>query len=321
MVKTLFRKIPGIWLALILLYLLSSIATPTMFSSAYLSNIMQVASFLGVVSLGQTVVVLTGGIDLSVSNMIMATNIIFCIVMNGELRNAPLAFAACAAAGIFTGLVNGVLITRFRVVPMICTLAVDMVIFGLALILTNGVPKGSVGPELSALGTGRVGGFVPTAFIVWMCVMALLWFICTKTVLGKHIYACGSNPTAAFAGGINTDRTKIAAYIISSLCAVVCGILLSTYVNLPSFGVGTPYALNSVAAVVVGGALLTGGSGSVINTVAGVLFMAQINSLTTVMRIPTGGQYVIQALIIILGVAVSSGAVMLPRKKVVASRE
>jgi ribose/xylose/arabinose/galactoside ABC-type transport system permease subunit len=105
-----------------------------------------------------------------------------------------------------------------------------------------------------------------------------------------------------------------AAYVISSLCAVVCGILLSAYVNLPSFGVGNPYALNSVAAVVVGGTMLVGGTGSVINTMAGVLLMTQINSITTIMKIPTGGQYLIQAIIIILGVLVSSNISFLPVK-------
>ena len=305
--KKLLKKVPGIWIALILLYIVSVIIIPSSLSMSHISNLLQTASFLGLVAIGQTLVIITGGIDLSVTSTILATNIVFCMMMDGKAENAPKAFAMCLLLGIVIGVVNGTLITRFKVVPMICTLAVNQILYGIALLYTGGVPAGSVGAELGVLGTGKILTYIPVNFLIWLFATALIWFVCQKTPFGRKLYACGSNPTAAHVNGIHVESSVTVAYIISSVCAVMCGILLSCYVNMASFGLGNGYDMNSVAAAVVGGALLIGGAGSVINTAAGVLFLCQINSLTNVLGIPTGGQYVIRAAIIIIGVIATSG--------------
>jgi ribose/xylose/arabinose/galactoside ABC-type transport system permease subunit len=296
-------NVPGIWIGLLILFAVSVILQPGMFSVGHIANLLQIAAFLGVVALGQTCVILTGGIDLSVSGLIMMTNILACYLINGNPANIPITLAVCVLAGLGAGCLNGFLITKLKVIPLICTLAIDQVLYGLALIFTTGVPKGSVGEAFSVVSTGRLFSLVPLSFLIWLGITLFFAGVLKKTAFGRRLYAVGANSKAAWAAGIRTDRVILGAYIVSALTAVATGLLISAYVNIPSFGVGAPYALNSVAAVVVGGALLTGGAGSVISTAAGVLFIKQLDSLTNVMNVSTGGQYLIQAIIIIAGVA------------------
>ncbi len=299
-------RIPGIWIAVIVLYVISGIIAPKMFSPRHLFNLLQIGSFLGIVALGQTLVILTGGIDLSVSSVVMGTNILVCMLMNGGKNSTVLAVLICLFLGIVVGAVNGLLISKVKIIPLICTLAMNSVIFGLALLYTGGFPKGSVSKEFSVLGQGKLFGVIPVSFLVWMLVTAILVFITKKTSIGRKIYALGANKRAAHAAGINTDVVTITAYIMCSLTAVITGLIISAYINLPSFGVGEPYALNSIAAVVVGGTLLSGGIGSVMLTAAGALFITQLNSLTNMLNISTGGQFLVQGIIIIVGVVFSS---------------
>jgi len=296
-------NIPGIWIGLLALYIVSVILAPSMLSTGHLLNLMQIASFLGVVALGQTFVILAGGIDLSVSGVIMMTNVLICYYMNGDPNNTVLALVICFAAAIAAGVVNGVLITKFKVIPLICTLAMSQILFGLALIFTGGIPRGSVGPEFSVIGTGRVFSVIPVSFLIWLALTVGLHFMLKKTVFGRQVFAVGANSSAAWAAGISVTAATIKVYVVSALMAAVTGLLISAYVNIPSFGVGDPYALNSIVAVVVGGTLLTGGVGSVASTAGGVLFISQINALTNVLNVSTGGQFLIQAAIIIIGVA------------------
>jgi ribose/xylose/arabinose/galactoside ABC-type transport system permease subunit len=298
-------SITGIWIGLLILFIISFILQPNMLNISHITNLFQIAAFLGVVSLGQTFVILTGGIDLSVSNVIMTVNLLFCYIINGNPAKVPLALALCLLVGIAAGFLNGLLITKLRVIPLICTLAMDQILYGISLICTRGVPKGSVNEGFCVISTGRFLNIIPYSLLIWLFFIILLAFVLKTSAFGRKLYAVGANSRAAWAAGINADRVTIGAYIISSLAAVVTGLLISAYVSLPAFGVGAPYALNSVAAVVVGGTLLTGGVGSVITTSAGVLFIKQIDSLTNVMNVSSGGQYIIQAIIIIAGVAVT----------------
>ena len=296
-------NIPGIWIGLIALYIVSVLLAPSMLSFTHLLNLLQIASFLGVVALGQTLVILSGGIDLSVSGVIMMTNVLICYFMNGDSSNTLIALAICTVAAIIAGVINGLLITKLKVIPLICTLAMSQILFGFALIFTGGLPRGSVGAEFSVIGTGRLFSVIPVSFIIWFALAIGLYLLLRKTVFGRKVYAVGANDKASWASGISVAGTSIKIYVISALTAMVTGLLISAYVNIPSFGVGDPYALNSVAAVVVGGTLLTGGVGSVISTVGGVLFVSQINALTNVLNVSTGGQLLIQGAIIIIGVA------------------
>ena len=297
-------KIPGIWIAVAFLYIISGILSPETFKLGHMLNIFQITAFLGLVVIGQTIVILTGGIDLSVSGVIMATNILVCAAMNGKDENIPIALLLCIGLGALVGLVNGLLISRINITPLIVTLSTNSIMFGASLIYTGGLPKGCVSDSFAQLGQGYILG-LPWSMVIWILITAIAAIFLSYTKPGRKIYAIGANPKSAYAAGINVKNTTVMAYILSSICAVFTGLLITAYINLPSFGIGDPYAMNSIAAVVVGGASLLGGSGSVVNSAVGALFITQLVSLTNMLSLSTGGQYFMQGLIIIVGVLLS----------------
>jgi ribose/xylose/arabinose/galactoside ABC-type transport system permease subunit len=297
-------KIPGIWIAVVFLYIISGILSPETLKLDHVLNIFQITAFLGLVVIGQTIVILTGGIDLSVSGVIMATNILVCAAMNGKDENILIAVLLCLGLGALVGLANGLLVSRVNITPLIVTLSTNSIMFGASLIYTGGLPKGCVSNAFAQIGQGYIFG-LPWSMVIWILITALAAFFLGNTKPGRKIYAVGANPKSAFASGINTKNTIVMAYILSSICAVFTGLLITAYINLPSFGIGDPYAMNSIAAVVVGGASLMGGTGSVINSAVGALFITQLVSLTNMLSLSTGGQYFMQGLIIIVGVLFS----------------
>jgi len=299
-------RIPGIWFAIIALYTLSVIVTPNMLSGAQLMNLMKIAPFLGVVALGHTFVVLTGGTDLSVSALITTTIIIACRLMDYGKGSILAAILVTVLLGVVIGAINGLIITMFKILPLVVTLSMNFVIFGLALILSGGVTIGRVSPSFEVLTKGYVFNLIPVSFVVLLIFTLLMWIVLNKTKFGRELYATGSNSVAAHVSGINTKAIIIKAHIICSLSAVATGLLLASYIQIPSFDVGDTYSLNSLAAVVVGGTLMSGGVGGVVNSLGGAIFVTILNSFLNVVRTSIGVQYLFQGLIIIIGIWASS---------------
>lgn len=293
-------NLPGIWIAVILLYVISGLLSPATIKINHVFDILQITSFLGIAAIGQTIVILTGGIDLSIGGIITATNIVVCSLMNGKSENIILGLLICLILGFVLGSINGLLITKLKITPLIATLAMNTILFGASLIYTSGIPKGSIPHEFAIIGQGHLWG-IPISFIIWVLLVLIAKILTNYTVLGRSIYAVGANIRAAYAAGINTQATLIKTYILSAESAVCTGLLLSAYINLPSFGIGEPYTLNSIAAAVVGGTLLTGGVGSVVNSAGGAIFITQLISLTNMLKMSTGTQFLIQGVIIAIG--------------------
>jgi ribose transport system permease protein len=299
-------KIPGIWIAIVVLYMVSVIVNPNMLSGSQIMNLMKVVPFLGVVALGHTFVVFSGGTDLSVAGLITATIVVACRIMDYGKGSILMAVLVTALLGIAVGVINGLLVTKLKMLPLVVTLAINYVIFGLTLILSGGVTIGRVSPEFEVITKGYVFNVIPMSFIILLAVTLLLWIVLNKTKFGQELKATGSNTRAAYVSGINTDMTKIKAHIVCSLSAVGTGLLLSSYIQIPSFDAGDPYSLNSLAAVVVGGTLMTGGVGSVVGSLGGAIFVTILNSFLNVVRTSLGVQYIIQGSIIIIGIWASS---------------
>lgn len=300
-------RIPSVWIAVILIYVLSAFFAPV-FSLSQIRNIMRVISFLGTVAIGQTFVIITRGLDLSVAGVITTTTVVCCVLMNGEDSNILVAVLVCLAIGVVVGVAKGLLITKLKIVPMITTLAINTIVFGFSLIITDGVQKGRVAPKFEAIGDSMILG-VPTTFLVFVIFAAAMWFLANRTRIGKEIYATGANSTAAYVSGINHHRSIIVAHTICSVSAVITGLLLVSYTGLSSFDTGDPYTMNSIASSVIGGTLMTGGVGTVIGTVGGALFMTLLNTITNVLQMSSGVQILIRGLIIIIGISSSSKTV------------
>lgn len=290
-----------VWIAVALLYAVAGIVTPAMLKPEQVLNILQVTAFLGLVASGQTIALLTGGIDLSVAGVVTMTNIVATSLMMGQNSKIAPAVIACLLIGVAVGAINGILIAMLRVAPIIATLAMNSILFGAALVYTGGAPRGAAAPAFNVIGQGAVFG-LPASAICWLVVALGLSWAMRRTTYGRWLYAVGANERAAKLMGVPTRAVLVVAYVLSAVLAVLGGLLVTAYIGNPSLGIGNQFLLTSVVAVVVGGTALTGGVGSVAGTIAGALFVTELTSFTNIAQASTGVQYVIQGVLIALSV-------------------
>jgi ribose transport system permease protein len=300
-VQTVVQRIGAIWFVVVLLYLVSGLFSPGMFQVSQVLNILQVAAFLGVVSTGQTLALLVGGIDLSVAGVVTMANIVSTSLMAGRDGNMVMAVATCVLLAAVVGLINGLLITVVRIAPLIATLGMSSILFGAALVYTNGAPHGGISPGFAVFGQGHLMVF-PVSTICWLTIALAMAWVTRRTVFGRQLYAVGASATAAQMMGIPTRRIVIITYILSSVLAVLGGLLITSYIGSPSLGIGDQFLLSSIAATIVGGTALTGGMGSIIGAIGGTLFVTELNSFTNIVRVSTGTQFVLQGAVIALSV-------------------
>ncbi|MFL5758668.1 MAG: ABC transporter permease [Thermomicrobiales bacterium] len=257
-------------------------------------------------SLGQTVVVLTGGIDLSVGPMVSLTNSAASRV--GGVDNPTFwtlkAVAVCLAIGALGGLINGLLVAYGRLQPIIVTLATGSIYSGLALYIRPN-PGGEVPFEFGDKLTGLWRHKVPDALFL-LAALIILWLIFRKTTLRTRIFAIGSSQGAAYMSGVNVAQTKVVAYTVAGIASGVAGLFLTAQTASGDANAGSIYTLNSIAAVVLGGASLAGGSGSFIGSIAGSYVIAIIPSDLLFFKVSAFYQSFFQGLILL--VAVSLGA-------------
>jgi ribose transport system permease protein len=299
--RTIVQKLGTVWLVVALLYVVSGLISPGMFQFSQALNILQVAAFLGIVATGQTIALLTGGIDLSVAGVVTMANIVSTSVMGEKPGNMLPAVFVCLLLGVAVGLVSGLVITIARVTPLVATLGMNSILFGAALVYTGGAPHGGISPDFALFGQGHFG-VLPVSTICWLSIVLAVGFLLRQTVFGRELYAVGANPIAARMMGVPVNRIIIAAYVLSATMAVLGGLLLTSYIGSPSLGIGDQFLLTSIAATVVGGTALSGGVGTVVQTVGGTLFVTELNSFTNIVHVSTGIQFVLQGIVIALSV-------------------
>lgn len=298
-------QVPGIWWATVGLFVLGFVLEPATLSTNQVLNVLQVASFLGLIAIGQTLVILTGGIDLSVGGVITLVNIMAASVMRGDPARIVPAVLVCLGLGLLVGVVNGLLVTKARITPLIVTLAMQAVLFGGALIYTGGMPSGGIAPEFTYIGQGRFFQ-IPVAALIWIGLTLVFVFLTRRTIYGRRLYAVGSNARAAHMAGVPVDPMLISAYALSGLTAAIAGLIITAFIGLPALGIGDKYLLVSIAAVAVGGTALSGGIGGVALSAGGSLFMTELGSITNVLQVGTGAQFFIQGAAIVLGTTLYS---------------
>lgn len=292
----------GIYIALFVLLIIASIASPAFLRPANLLNLVRQASALGIMAIGQTFVVLTGGIDLSVASLAATTNVVAATMMNGQDRMVlPAVLVSFAIAGL-VGLINGLMVTRRKVPPFIMTLGMMILLQGARFVYSGGVPRGSIPAGLRFIGIGNVGP-IPVPVIVLALLAAAGAVVLNYTTFGRKIYAVGGNKEATRLSGIGVNAIVIAAYIICSALAVVAGLVLTGYIGMTDIWVAKGYDVDSVAAVVVGGTALEGGRGGVGGTIAGVLIMAVLFNLVNLLNLNVESQLLVKGAVIILAVA------------------
>ncbi|WP_375450670.1 ABC transporter permease [uncultured Devosia sp.] len=300
------RWAPALLLAIALLaYGLIALATgQTQYLTAdNLVSILGRSIALGITAVGQTFAILVASIDLSVASLISATSVLTSVIMNGDPGMVVPAVAAALALGLLVGLVNGLIITRLEVNPLIATLGMSLIIQGcLSAFVSNFA--GSVPAEFQIFAYGGVGN-LPYSLLFLLALAIAAWFILRFTRFGSDIYAVGGNKDAARVAGIKTSRVIIGAHVACSLCAAMAGLYLASRLRsgAPWIGSDGVYDLESIAVVVIGGTILAGGRGGIWGSMAGVMIFSLIDSIFNLAGVDAFAKQVLRGIIIVAAVA------------------
>jgi ribose transport system permease protein len=271
---------------------------------------------LALVAMAQTIPVLTGGLDLSVGMIFVLANCLASwIVVGGPLQMAG-GIVAVLLAGMLAGLVNGLIVVYGRLQPIITTLATGAIYFGLALRLRP-ISGGDVEGDLPDFMTGDLFDTIPTSLVLLLVVVLVVWLPFRRSEVGRGCYAAGSAEGAAYMSGVKLGRSKLAAYVLSGLLAAIAGLLLTfiTSSGEASAPSGGTYTLNSIAAVVIGGTSLFGGSGSAIGSIFGAFVLRTISDLLFVFDLPPLWQPLFEGCILLLAVSLGAARILRLRNR------
>jgi ribose transport system permease protein len=284
------------------LLLVGSLYSSNFLSADYLLLQLQIASFLGIIATGAMLVILLGGIDLSVPWLVTVGGVMSAAAAGWwGSTGAALAIPFGIACGAVFGLVNGVGVAYLRVPSMIFTLGINAVAQGLIVVQTGGfAPQDRATPTMHLIATGRSWLGVPNALLAWIAVGVATTFLLHRTALGRSIYAVGNRERAAYLSGIDTRRVTLLVFVIAGACSAAAGVLLTGYSTKAYQAMGDPYLLPAIAAVVLGGTHILGGRGSYLGTVVGVVLITLLQSILSVMQIPEMGRQVIYGVVIIV---------------------
>ncbi|OHX11736.1 ABC transporter permease [Chromobacterium sphagni] len=292
----------GPFIALVAVAVGLSVMSPDFLTVNNLLNVMRQVSINALIAFGMTLVILLGGIDLSVGSILALSSVTAASLMQAgvdPMLSTLLGILAGAAMGLF----NGLIISKGKVAPFIATLATMTILRGLALVFSNGSPiTGFQSDAFAMLGGGYVAGLVPVP-VVWMLIMfAVFWFALKKTVFGRHLYATGGNEDAARLSGVKVDRIKLWVYTASGAMSAMAGVVLTSRLNSAQPTAGTGYELDAIAAVVLGGTSLTGGRGWIFGTLIGALLIGVLNNGLNLLGVSSFYQQVIKGAVILLAV-------------------
>lgn len=285
----------------LLMLLVSGLITENFFSGNNIANLIRQSAPIGLISMGMLLVILTGGIDLSVGSVVAMIGV--CFALLSYQVYFPVAFVVSLLIGLLMGAISGYLVAYRKIASFIVTLAMMSMIRGAGYLLSKGAPV-SVGPHSSdilAFGSGAVLG-VPVSALVLLLVFLILYFLLKYNVFGRIVVAIGSNEEAVRLSGVAVKRTKFAVYAICTLLTALGALMMvgRTGVGTPNIGIGLE--LDAIAAVVIGGASLAGGKGSLLNTLLGVFILSMIGNVMNLLDITSYLQQIIKGVIIIVAV-------------------
>ncbi len=301
-IKKLMRStVMGPLVAFLLVVFLVSLTTPRFLQVRNLSNVSLQVATVAVVSIGATLVILTGGIDLSPGSTVALVTCTLAILVKNLGLPLPVGILLVLILGIICGFINGFLSAYGKIPSFIVTLATMSIFRGLAFLITNGTPIFSVSPQLELIFYGKVLN-IPLPFYYMIILYAVAAIFLRHTVLGRSIYAVGGNESAAKLTGISVNKTRLMAFIIAGLSASIGGVLLTAWLNSGSPNYGMELGLQSIAAAVIGGASLTGGIGSMVATLVGALTVAVVQNGLNLNAVPASWQEITLGIVIVLAV-------------------
>ena len=289
----------AIWIVLLLLLAVAALLSDAFLRPNYLLNILRQTAPVGIAAIGVTLVMIAGGVDLSVGAVISLTAVVSAVLMEGDAANVPYAVVVTLLVGTAIGLANGVLIAFNRVSPFILTLGMAIVIYGITQIYSGGTARGVVAPGFREVFNARIGGLVPVLALAFALVAVLGIFVQRATRFGRSLYLIGSNAAAARLAGLPIARVTVAAYAISGFCAALGGMALLARSGVSSTFAGRGLEFDVLAAVVLGGTTFEGGRGGIGGTVAGLLVLVVAFNLVNIVGLDYNAQLIVKGAIII----------------------
>lgn len=295
-------KKTSIFWALLLLVIVMSVLSPSFLTGRNLANVVKQISINGILAVGMTVVIITGGIDLSVGSIVSLSSIVaamFAVADSGYPLFVPVILALLT--GVLIGLFNGAGVAYAKFPPFIITLSSMTIVRGISLLVTNGIPIFGLSDNLINLANGTSLG-IPNLIYYLTAVFAAGFFLLNFTVFGRHLYAVGGNEISANSSGIHVNFVKLAAYSISGFCSGLAGLLAASRITSGNPTTGEGYEMNAIAAAVIGGVSMSGGKGGLIGTIIGALLIGVVQNGLDILGISAYYQKVIQGLIIMVAV-------------------
>jgi ribose transport system permease protein len=306
------------------LLLISGYLSPLFFTRDNIVNQLRQLSFIGLISLGMTFVILTAGIDLSVGSILGFSTVFYSTLMRGDyytwmpefMRPFDAAekispafpepinlFLTLICIGILFGLINGIIVSKFKVPAFVATLGIMILARGLAFSYTAGQPIFGAPEWIDYIANKDLAG-IPISAIIWFGAAFVCFIVLKYTSYGRHIYAVGGDEKSARLSGINVDWIKISVYCVSGLSCAVAGVIMVGRMNGAEPRIGTGFELEAIAAVVIGGTNLFGGRGGVFGTVLGVIILGLIINLLNLLEVSSYSQQVVKGLIIIFALLI-----------------
>jgi len=300
------KKELGIFVLLVVLCIALAILNPSFLTAANLQNLTRLIGIYGIFSIGLGVVIITGGIDLSVGSVFALLGVLLSIFLVDWHLPAAIAVLLILAISTSLGWINGFLITKVRIQPFIVTLCGLLFYRGLARFIANDETKGFGSAEgfetLQRLATGNLLG-IPIPFIILIFISLVMFVVIHRSVYGRYLFAVGHNEVAARYSGINTDFITAGAYVICGLLAGIAGVLLAFYTNsISPSSHGNFYELYGIAAAVLGGCSLRGGEGSIIGILIGTALLQVLQNLVNLLGIPSSLNFAVMGAVILIGV-------------------
>lgn len=293
----------SMFLILLLIWIVLSVLSPYFFTVNNLFEITLQSAVFAIIAAGETFVIFSGGIDLSVGSIFAFSSIVGGLIFQ-MTGNTFLTIVASILAGIFAGFVNGACITKLKVPPFVATLGMMGIARGFALILCQGIPIYGLTKGYMRIGQGKIFGIIPVPTIIVAVIFLLAFWVLKYTKFGRFTYAIGSNAEATRLSGINIDRVTLGIYMVSGMLTAIAGVIESARLGTIQPAGGAGYELLAIGAVVIGGTSLFGGEGDIIATLIGALIVTTIRNGLNILGVYAFWQYVVNGLIIIIAVAI-----------------
>ncbi len=304
-----FRRNPTIILAyalVVVMIIIVSLLRPGFGNITHLRSLAIEASVIGLVALGQTIVIISGGIDLSIPWVLNSAAVLMTVFTRGQDSEMVWAIPVVLFMAAAIGLINGAAIAFLEITPVIMTLAMNGILLGIMAGVASGglnigYERGAPPPFILSLARNRILE-LPAVVWIWLIFIVLATVLFSFSGLGRRLYAVGNNPIAALFSGINVRGVRMLTYVLSALMSALAGIILAGKFGRAYLGMGEPFLFGSVAAVVVGGASILGGSGHYLGTVAGAMILTVLTALLPIFKLPAAAQNIIYGLVVLITV-------------------